>query len=613
MCKTLIDQLWFLRQSMQEQEAVLAPRLEGVYPGYRASARNFAHYLALRHGDRRPLQESLDRIGVSSLGRAESNVLANLDKVLGILHRLAGEPWRTHRKDEPAGIHSSRQLIERHTADLLGAPPPGRAVRIMVTLPAEAAGDFGLVRQLTDSGMDIARINCAHDGPEEWQAMAANVRRAAKAVGRPVRILMDLAGPKLRTGHIAPATAVLKLRPERDDFGRVLANARVGLRPAGAIMPVPGAAAHVGVDADWMACLEPGDHLDFSDAAGRERSLVVAHQDDGGVLAECARTAYLVQETRLKRRREGGGHRVTRLADLPCREGILHLERGSHMRLTRGGVGESFAEEGEQGHHGVPSVACTLPEVFAQVSIGERIWFDDGRIGGVIRRIEPEWLEVEITHARDKGEKLAGDKGINLPDSALDLPALTDKDGEDLAVVAKVADLVGLSFVQRASDVEALRARLRELGAPQLGIMLKIETRRSFENLPELLFSAMANKAAGVMIARGDLAVECGYERLAEVQEEILWAAEAAHMPVIWATQVLETLAKTGSPSRAEITDAAMGERAECVMLNKGPHIKEAMRTLDDILRRMQALHAKKRPLLRALHAWDGTRGGASS
>ena len=260
----------------------------------------------------------------------------------------------------------------------------------------------------------------------------------------------------------------------------------------------------------------------------------------------------------------------------------------------------------------MPTVACTLPEVFAQVCVGERIWFDDGRIGGVIKRVEPTWLEVQITHARDSGEKLAGDKGINLPDSQLRLPALTEKDIEDLAVVAQLADMVGLSFVQQASDVQALRERLQELGKPELGIVLKIETRRAFENLPELLFSAMASKSAGIMIARGDLAVECGYERLAEVQEEILWAAEATHMPVIWATQVLETLAKTGLPSRAEITDAAMGERAECVMLNKGPHITEAMRTLDDILRRMQDHQTKKRPLLRALRAWR-TLGGKSN
>jgi pyruvate kinase len=176
---------------------------------------------------------------------------------------------------------------------------------------------------------------------------------------------------------------------------------------------------------------------------------------------------------------------------------------------------------------------------------------------------------------------------------------------EDLAVVAECADMVGMSFAQSADDVHALRARLVELGAPQLGLVLKVETRRGFDHLPEMLLAAMTGPAAGVMIARGDLAVECGYERMAEVQEEILWACEAAHVPVVWATQVLETLARTGLPSRAEITDAAMGGRAECVMLNKGPHIVEAMHTLDDILVRMQAHRSKKRSLLRALKAWD--------
>jgi pyruvate kinase len=236
---------------------------------------------------------------------------------------------------------------------------------------------------------------------------------------------------------------------------------------------------------------------------------------------------------------------------------------------------------------------------------GERIWFDDGRIGGVVTRAGAKRLEVEITDAREQGERLAADKGINLPDSRLDLAALRPQDLDDLALVAQCADLVGMSFAQSADDVAALRARLAELGAGHVAVLLKIETRRGFEQLPELLLAAMAGPLAGVMIARGDLAVECGYERLAEVQEEILWACEAAHMPVVWATQVLETLARTGLPSRAEITDAAMGGRAECVMLNKGPHIVEAMHTLDDILTRMQGHQTKKRSLLRALQSWD--------
>jgi pyruvate kinase len=143
------------------------------------------------------------------------------------------------------------------------------------------------------------------------------------------------------------------------------------------------------------------------------------------------------------------------------------------------------------------------------------------------------------------------------------------------------------------------------LGGRQPAVVLKIETRRGFNNLPDMLLTAMRAPCCGVMIARGDLAVECGFERLAEVQEEILWVCEAAHVPVIWATQVLENLAKEGFASRAEITDAAMGERAECVMLNKGPHIHQALRVLDDILQREQSHHSKKRSMLRHLTLAD--------
>lgn len=597
-CTALIDELWALRDNMLEAESRLAPWIGRVDRGFQPSARNLAHYLALRQKDRRPLQEKLAWIGVSSLGRAESNVLANLDKVLGILHRLQDLPWQSHAAEEPTGIKRSRKLLEEHTCALLGEPPPGRAVRIMVTLPAEAAGDYGLIRQLVDAGMDIARINCAHDGAVEWKAMARHVRRAAKAVGRSVRILMDLGGPKLRTDHLPSGMPVLKLKPSRDELGRVRIPVRLGLYPDGKPAQVKGAQVSIGVNAEWLARIKQNDQLRVIDARGMRRDFQVVDRGVEGVLVESSQTSYLIPETRIGHQRKGQRTQVTQIADLPAQPESLHLMRGSVIQLVRGKV--SFGGTASR----PPTIGCTLPEIFEQVCVGERIWFDDGRIGGIIRHVHHDWLEVEITHARETGEKLAGDKGINLPDSQLELPALTDKDIEDLAIVAKISDMVGLSFVQRAADVEALRQHLQALDAEHLGIVLKIETRRGFENLPELLYAAMTGKAAGIMIARGDLAVECGYERLAEVQEEILWAAEAAHIPVIWATQVLESLAKTGLPSRAEITDAAMGERAECVMLNKGPHITDAMRTLDDILRRMQAHQSKKRPLLRALHAW---------
>ncbi|MBX7125718.1 MAG: pyruvate kinase, partial [Cyclobacteriaceae bacterium] len=100
---------------------------------------------------------------------------------------------------------------------------------------------------------------------------------------------------------------------------------------------------------------------------------------------------------------------------------------------------------------------------------------------------------------------------------------------------------------------------------------------------------------------RGDLAVEIGFERLSEIQQEILWICEAAHVPVIWATQVLETMNKTGFATRSEITDAAMGVMAECVMLNKGPYVVKTVETLADILSRLAGHFDKKRYIMRPL------------
>jgi pyruvate kinase len=246
-------------------------------------------------------------------------------------------------------------------------------------------------------------------------------------------------------------------------------------------------------------------------------------------------------------------------------------------------------------------IGCTIPEVFADVRSGDPIWFDDGKLGGIVEKVEADKALIRITHVREQGARLKADKGVNLPESTLRLAALSAKDVEDLAFVANHADAVELSFANSAGDVELLQQHLARLGSRRPAIVLKIETRRGFDNLPEMLLTAMRSPCCGIMIARGDLAVECGFERLAEVQEEVLWICEAAHVPVIWATQVLETMAKDGMPSRAEISDAAMGHRAECVMLNKGPHIVSAVRVLDDILRRMQSHQAKKQAMLREL------------
>ena len=256
----------------------------------------------------------------------------------------------------------------------------------------------------------------------------------------------------------------------------------------------------------------------------------------------------------------------------------------------------------EQHQRREPAIECSNPEVLAETKIGDKVWIDDGRLGSVVEDVYTNGIKLRVTHSGVDGFKLKGEKGINFPDTKLNVPALTVKDLEDIEFVAQHADIVGVSFVQSADDIERVIAKLKELNS-RMAIVAKIETWQAVTNLPDILLRGLAYEGPfAIMIARGDLAVELGSVRLAEIQEEILWLCEAAHVPVIWATQVLETLAKKGVISRPEITDAAMSVRAECVMLNKGKFIGDAVRVLRDILDRMQAHQHKKSAKLRALH-----------
>jgi len=602
----LLQKLTAIRADMVAAPGIAPARLVAVHQNHYASAQNLLHYLALRRHDLRPLQLRLAALGLSSLGRAEAHVLATVDAVLGVLQRLV-----SHDSPPPAleaahvDFATGERLLTEHTDALLGPVPAGRTVRVMVTMPSEAADDYRLVHNLLQQGMDCMRINCAHDDAAAWLRMIENLQQAERSLGRSCRVVMDLAGPKLRTGPLEPGPAVIRIRPQRDVYGRITAPARVWLTAETGPQPPPALAnASLPVPAAWLAALHQGERVTFTDARASKRSLIVVEVTDGGCWAEATKTAYIVPGTRLRRPVAAGeaGKRTGRVGALPPLENVISLQQGDLLVLTRDLKPGRPATYDPEGRILIPAtIGCTIPKVFDHVRAGESIWFDDGKIGGVVEKVTKARVVVRITHEHLKPVKLRSDKGINLPESNLHLAAMSAKDIEDLGFVAQYADVVELSFANSAKDVVALQERLVRLGHRQPAIVVKIETRRGFENLPDLLLAAMRAPCCGVMIARGDLAVECGFERLAEVQEEILWICEAAHVPVIWATQVLETLAQKGRASRAEITDAAMGHRAECVMLNKGPYVVSAVQVLVDILRRMQAHQSKKRSKLRKL------------
>ncbi|MCX6591112.1 MAG: pyruvate kinase [Acidobacteria bacterium] len=580
-------------------------QLNEILPEQQASARNLIHYLALRQHDIRSLQIVLSSYGLTSLGGTEAHVLASLLTVRTALRLMAGEK-SPERTAAAVDFSSGPALLQGHTQRLLGSSHASHPVRVMVTTPSEAATDYELVRDLVGAGMDIMRVNCAHDDEAAWSGMIANLERANREFSRRCRILMDLGGPKLRTGALAGGLRVLKIRPKRDSRDQLLEPVRVFLTGAeGAAAPVTGGPV-VPLTGIAIDKLRVRDKIRFTDIRGRQRMLTITGREKGGCWAESAQAAMLESGMVVAAYRRTQRLGLGEIGVLPEVEQPLVLHRGDLLEVTGPATPGRAAELDDKGEVKRPAtIPTTLPEVFKFVKAGERIFFDDGKIGGIVKSVTKRKMTVEITYAAHAGGKLRSDKGINLPDTDLDLPALTPKDFQDLQFAARHADMVGLSFVRHPKDIELLQRELQRLDSGDVGIVLKIENRVAFENLPHLLLQGLQTMPLGVMVARGDLAVEVGFERLAELQEEILWLCEAAHVPVIWATQVLENMAKTGMPSRAEVTDAAMSGRAECVMLNKGPYIVDAVKFLEDVLERMKRHQRKKASMLRRLSISD--------
>lgn len=186
------------------------------------------------------------------------------------------------------------------------------------------------------AGMDVMRINCAHDDPDAWHAMVENLRQAERVVGRHCRVQADLAGPKLRTGRIGSSGRVMRVAPRRDLFGRVTVVGRLWLTPADAPEPAPSQAHYRLEVADGLLDqIRAGDVLGFTDTRGQPHALSVTETSGVSCLAEIDRTAYIEDETPLTLLRDGAPLGTGRVIGVPEIIAPIHLQRGDILVLTR--------------------------------------------------------------------------------------------------------------------------------------------------------------------------------------------------------------------------------------------------------------------------------------
>ncbi|MBA5729681.1 hypothetical protein HW423_07775 [Aerococcaceae bacterium INB8] len=451
---------------------------------FRESARNLFAYLALRRRDIRSLQADLSSWGLSSLGRLESKTLFTLESVIRRLGNTIGKDMDI---EEPESKQSTagRDRLAQNTQLFFGDAPKERNTRIMVTMPTEASEDKALLRELIESGMNVARINAAHDNEETWKAMIDNIHEVAEELDKKVKILIDIAGPKIRT--------------------------------------------------DWVF-------------------------------------------TKFKKPK---------------------VKAGDLVRMTKDYTNLPPLDDDIK-----VTVGCSIPQIFEQLSIDDPILIDDGSIELEVKEIGESEALLLVKRVRGGSVRIKAEKGLNFPETEFNIDILTDEDREAIHFAVEHADMIGCSFIRTTDDIEEIQAEIEKSDRPlnDVPLTLKIETVQAMNNLPEVILKAGSRNPVSVMIARGDLAVESGYVRLAELQQEILWICEASDTPVIWGTEVMASMLDEGIPSRAEVTDAAEGSRSECVMLNKGSYMSDTVQMLNDILIKMEEHQYKKTPTLRSLN-----------
>ncbi len=590
----IIEQLNTIIDKMDADEASLGELLKEIDPYYKRSAQNLVNYISFRGFDVREIQEHLKNLGLTRFANAEGHIKASVLTIRYLLGLAVTQNTKDALKEQWS-IKKGGKLLSRNTKNLLGGGSANRRVRIMVTQPTAAADDYDLVKQMVEKGMDCARINCAHDSPEVWGRIISNIKRAAQELNREIKIAMDLAGPKIRTGKIVQGPQVLRCKPKKNAYGKATESGKILLVPEAEYVSAPNM---LPIKAGNLGQLKVGDVVTLVDARSKRRQLNISKCNDKTVEAETLQTVYFEPGLVLVSR-SNEPLQLT-VGELQPKENSLLLKKGEELWLIKDDILGTPSEFDDKGFLTQPAkISCQMPEIFNSVQPGERVFFDDGKIAGVIKEVYEKLIKIEISLAKENGSRLKAEKGINFPDTRLGFSGLTLKDKNDLGFVAKNADIVNFSFVNRSEDVTELYEELEKLGELQrLGIVLKIETQFGFENLVRILLEAMKSKNIGVMIARGDLAIETGWENIGQIQQEILSICGAAHVPVIWATQVLENLAKSGLPSRSEITDATTALNAECVMLNKGPYIDEAIALLDTILSKMESSQHKNESML---------------
>lgn len=573
---------------------------------------NLNQYMLLRKQDRTLLQEKLFILSLSSLGRSYAHVAASIDTLYDQLSSSLGRKEiskKLMREFHHLSIADAIKIASHNSKALFGGRTSSKLSRqstaVMVTLPSHAAEYGGiLIRQLADSGVNVFRINTAHDDITVWKAMADVIGtiNAQRDSQDKIKIFVDLAGPKIRTGAIREADIPIRIGSNKRIKEVVIrcgdTHTQAEQTDPGTLEKIP---AQICVDKKSFKKIAKEKYVRIIDANRKKALITVGEVTKNHAKGFIDKRVFVNKKTKLI-----CSDTTCKILNLQVQKDPIRLFIDDLLIITEADtVGRSAITDEHNTLLHPTLIGCTLKGMLSSLKEGEHVFIDDGKIGLKVLENHIDSITCKVILSKAGGTLLKEEKGINFPDTYIQTPAFTEADRAHALAVLEFADSLSLSFCQSADDVRDLQHLLQEWGKGDIGIIAKIETRQAVTKMPEILKQLLESEKSGVMIARGDLAIEVGFENMAYIQEALLDICDAAHLPVIWATQVLESKMKNNLPSRAEVTDAAMAGRAECVMLNKGAFAIDTIDVLTRILNDMHTVSKKNRQLLKKETLWE--------
>lgn len=285
--------------------------------------------------------------------------------------------------------------------------------------------------------------------------------------------------------------------------------------------------------------------------------------------------SHLATLTRLRRVRDELGRPVAAMLDTKGPEIRIKTFKDGPITLAEGGIFTLTTREVEGDS---TQVSVTYANLHNEVEKGTRILIDDGLIELAVDSVQGQDIRCTVV----TGGGLSNNKSINIPDTSIQLPALTDKDRDDLKFAAENDyDFIAASFIRKASDITDIRAELAKWGGEEIRIIAKIENREGVDNFSEIL-----EVVDGIMVARGDLGVEIPAYEVPVIQKEMISKCIMAGKTVVTATQMLDSMIRNPRPTRAEVSDVANAvfDGTSCVMLSgetaSGKYPIEALETM---------------------------------